>query len=172
MVETRLEHILTNSLKSDMISYLESHPEDFEEAIKLAIADKHPYSWRAAWLLWSCMEKNDQRFYKYVDKIIDTLPTKSDCQIRELLIILQRMELEDEQEGKVFDICMNIWENIQKQSSVRYHAFKLMLMIAKKYPELLNEITFLTESQYTDTLSVGIKNSISKMIYRNKNHGS
>ena len=40
MVETKLEHILTNSYKADMISYLKSHPEDFDEAIKLAIADK------------------------------------------------------------------------------------------------------------------------------------
>lgn len=62
MVETKLEHILTNSYKADMISYLKSHPEDFDEAIKLAIADKQPYSWRAAWLLWSCMKKMTKEF--------------------------------------------------------------------------------------------------------------
>ena len=68
MEETKLEHILTNSYKADMISYMKSHPEDFEEAIKLAITDKQPYSWRAAWLLWSCMDKNDQRINKYIEK--------------------------------------------------------------------------------------------------------
>jgi hypothetical protein len=36
-----------------LISYLSAHPEYFEEAITLAISDKQPYSWRAAWLLWS-----------------------------------------------------------------------------------------------------------------------
>jgi len=51
-----------------MISYLKSHPDDFEEIIKLAIVDKQPYSWRAAWLLWSCMDKNDQRIHKYIKK--------------------------------------------------------------------------------------------------------
>lgn len=113
------------------------------------------------------MEKNDRRVQKYLDRIIDTLPSKSDGHARELLMILQQMELEDEQEGKVFDICISIWEKIQKQPSVRLNAFKLMLMIVKKYPELLNEITFLTESQYTDTLSEGVKHSISKMIDKN-----
>jgi hypothetical protein len=54
-METALEWTLTNSYKADMISYLAAHPEDFEEVVKLAIADKQPYSWRAAWLLWSCM---------------------------------------------------------------------------------------------------------------------
>ena len=166
MVETKLEHILTNSYKADMISYMKSHPEDFEEAIELAIKDKQPYSWRAAWLLWSCMDKNDQRINKYVEKIIDTLPTKSDDQLRELLIILQRMELKDHYEGKLFDICVNIWENIGKQPSVRYNAFKLMIRIIKRHPDLSKEVVFLTESQYTDSLSDTVKKSISKMISR------
>ena len=54
-----LEHILTSSCEADMIFYIASHPEDFKEATKLAISNKQPYSWRAAWLLWSCMEEND-----------------------------------------------------------------------------------------------------------------
>ena len=164
MVETKLEHILTNSYKADMISYMKSHPEDFDEAIELAITDKQPYSWRAAWLLWSCMDKNDKRIDKYVEKIIDTLPNKSDNQLRELLIILQRMELRDNYEGKLFDICVNIWEKIGKQPSVRYNAFKLMVKIIKKHPDLSKEIIFLTEYRYTDFLSGAVKKSISKMI--------
>jgi hypothetical protein len=115
---------------------MKSHPEDFEDAIKLAIADKQPYSWRAAWLLWSCMDKNDQRIHRNLEKIIDTLPLKCDDQLRELLIILQRMELNDDYEGKLFDICVNIWEKIGKQPSVRYNAFKLMVKIIKKHPDL------------------------------------
>lgn len=164
MEETKLEHILTNSYKADMISYMKSHPEDFEEAIKLAITDKQPYSWRAAWLLWSCMDKNDQRIKKYVERIIDTLSTKSDDQLRELLIILQRMELKEEYEGKLFDICVNIWGKIGKQPSLRYNAFKLMIKIIKRHPDLLKEIGFMTESRYTDSLSDTVKKSISKMI--------
>ena len=36
-----------------MIAYMETHPEAYEEAVQLAISDKQPYAWRAAWLLWS-----------------------------------------------------------------------------------------------------------------------
>jgi len=39
-METALEHFLTSSYKADMISYMDTHPEDFEEAIKLAISNK------------------------------------------------------------------------------------------------------------------------------------
>jgi len=163
-METELEYILTHSYKADMISYIKSHPENFEEAIKLAISDKQPYSWRAAWLLWSCMDKNDQRVHKYIDKIIDALPTKDDDQLRELLIILQRMELSGDQEGKLFDLCINTWENIGKQPSLRFNAFKLIVKIAKRHPDLSNEINFLTESHYMDSLSDTVKKSILKMM--------
>ena len=39
-METNLEYILANSYKSEMISYLKSHPEDYKGTIKLAISDK------------------------------------------------------------------------------------------------------------------------------------
>lgn len=163
-METKLEHILTNSYKAEMISYLNLHPEDFDEAIKLAISDKQPYSWRAVWLLWSCMDKNDQRIHGYVKKIIDTLPGKSDDQRRELLIILQQMEINEDYEGKLFDICVDFWEKIGKKPSVRYNAFKLMVKIVKNHPDLSNEIKLLTEPHYMDSLSDTVKKSIFKMI--------
>ena len=74
------------------------------------------------------------------------------------------MELSDDYEGKLFDICVNIWENTGKQPSVRYNAYKLMIKIIKNHPALFKEITFLTESHYTDSLSDTVKKSISKMI--------
>ena len=147
-----------------MISYLKSHPCDFEETIRLAISDKRPFSWRAAWLLWSCMDKNDQRIQKYIGEIIESLRTKSDDQLRELFIVLQRLDIAEEYEGELFDICVGAWRDIVKQPSVRYNAFKLMVKIIKKHPDLSKEIKFLTESHYTDSLSITVKKSISKMI--------
>ena len=163
-METALEYILTNSNKDGMISYMDAHPEDFEEAMKLAIADKRPYSWRAAWLLWSCMKENDQRVQKYIKRIIDSIPTKNDNQQRELFIILQKMELNEDYEGILLDICVNAWLKINKKPSVRFNAFKLIVKIAKKYPELSQEIGLLTQDQYLESLSSAVNKSIFKMI--------
>jgi len=163
-METELEWILTNSYKADMISYLSSHPENFEETVKLAIADKQPYSWRAAWLLWSCMEKNDARIKGYVKTIIDTISDKNDDQQRELLIILQQMDINEEFEGLLFNHCVTVWEKINKKPSVRYNAFKMIVKIAQKHPDLSREIAFLTQDQYMDSLSPTVRKSISEMI--------
>jgi len=163
-LESTLEHKLLNSYKDEMISFMDAHPEFFEEAIELAIANKQPYSWRAAWLLWSCMEENDQRIQKYIKKIVDSLNTKDDGHQRELLKIFLQMELKEEYEGILFNICMDIWEQINKKPSVRINALKFIIKIAKKHPELSQEITFLTQDHYLESLSPGIKHSVSRMM--------
>lgn len=110
------------------------------------------------------MDKNDQRIKKHIGSIINFIPAKNDDQKRELFIILQQMELEEQYEGVLFDVCVDTWEKISKKPSVRYNAFKLMIKIAKKHPDLSKEVIFLTQNQYMDTLSDTVKKSISKMI--------
>ena len=163
-METKLESVLTHSHKEDMINYMRLHEDEYEKLLNLAIADKQPYSWRAAWLLWSCMDENDTRLKDKVNIILDVLPEKAYNQQRELLKILQLMDIEEEYEGLLFDHCIILWKDISKQASVRYNAFKILVKMVQKYPELSSEISFLTGKQYTDSLSPGAKKSISKIM--------
>lgn len=163
-METSLEHVLISAYKGGMISYLNAHPEDFEEAIILAISNKQPYSWRAAWLLWSCMEQNDPRILGHIKNIISTLTSKNDDHQRELLKIILQMELNEEQEGFLYNVCVPVWEKISKKPSVRLTAFKIIVKIANKYPDLSHDISFLTQDQYLDSLSPAAKKSISTLI--------
>ncbi len=161
---TALEKILTNSHKVGMIAYLINHPESFKELIKLTIADKQPYSWRAAWLLWSCIEENDKRIRKYVKDIINVLPIRQDNQKRELLKILGQMEIKEELEGSLFNHCVTIWEKIDKRPAVRFNALKILVKMTKRHPELSKEIISLTQNQYTESLSSAVNKSINKII--------
>jgi len=147
-----------------MIAEMAEHPEYFGEAIKLAISDKQPYSWRAAWLLWSCMEENDSRIRKHIKEINESIEGKEDGHQRELIKILMKMHLNDKQEGILFNTCLTLWEKINSKPSIRYTAFQFILKTAKKYPELKDEISFLTQNHYLDSLSPGAKNSITRML--------
>lgn len=167
-IETNLEYRLTNSYKDDLISYVKTHQDNFPELIKLAISDKQNYSWRAAWLLWSCMGENDKRIRRCIKEIIEVLPKRHDNQQRELLIVLQRMELDVEDEGRLFDICSKIWRKVNKNSSLRFHAFKTMISTSKKYPDLSNEIKLLTDDYYIENLTDNVKKSIFTLMI-NKN---
>lgn len=161
---TPLEQKLINSYKDEMVSFLESNPEYFEEAVNLSITDKQPFAWRSAWLLWSCMEENDKRIRKHIKSIIDSIKSKKDGHQRELLKILYKMEIDKVYEGHLFDLSINLWEQIDKDPSVRLTALKIMIKIANKHSEIAKEIAFFIQDQYLETLSPGVKKAIDKMM--------
>jgi hypothetical protein len=163
-MESTLEYILTNSYKAEIISFMDIHPEVFDDAVKLAVSDKQPYAWRAAWLLCNYMEENDHRIRPNIKTIVNVLRNKKDGHQSGLLKILLRMELDEEYESVLFDICISTWQDINKIPSVRLYALKMILKIAKKYPELSNEISSLAQDCYIEQLSSGVKHSIRKML--------
>jgi hypothetical protein len=159
-MESELEKTLTSRYKNEMISFMNSHPEYFEEAIELALSDNQPYSWRAAFVLWSVIEENDTRIQKHIKRIVKAVKGKSDGHQRELLKILLMMELDEKYEGVIFDMCMDIWEQISKAPAVRVNALKMIIKIANKHPELKKEISFLAQDHYLESLSPGAKHSV------------
>jgi hypothetical protein len=163
-MESQLKSKLLSFYKEEMVAFLKSHPEHFNEAIELAISDDQPFAWRSAFLLSSCMEENDVRVKKYIKPILTSIKSKKDGHQRELLKILYRMQLTDKSEGIVFDICIRLWEQISKDPSVRMTALKFIIKIANKHPELLNEITVLMQDHYLELLSPGVKESVKRMI--------
>lgn len=163
-MSTQLEYILTHTHKSEMIAYLNSHQEEFREAVQLALNDKQPFSWRAAWLLWSCMEYDDRRIKKHLNKIIAILSFRNESHQRDLMMILQRMQLNDDQQSRLFDVCTEIWYDIKKKPSVRIGAIRLIMSVAMRHRELLSEVRLMTDTVYTETLSPGAKHSLNKML--------
>ncbi|MGE5682948.1 MAG: hypothetical protein ACM34K_18930 [Bacillota bacterium] len=161
---TEFESVLLSFYKPDMIAYVNNHPEVFEEAILLAVSNKQPFSWRAAWLLSICMEENDTRFQAYTELIINSLADKTDGHQRELLKILLKMELNEDHQGLLFDFCVNLWKDIYKQPSVRSTALKIIVKITREYPDLTKEVLLITKGQYLNTLSPAIKKSVPKIL--------
>lgn len=162
---TALEEMFASRIsKEAMIQKVNENHESFEEAMQIALSSKEPQCWRAAWILGHCTKKNDLRLPPHADKIIATIGDRKDGHQRELIKILIKIKLTDDQEGRLFDRCMSIWEAVGKSPSVRHFAFFYISDLAAKYPELKNEITFLIQPEYLDTLSPGIRRSIEKRI--------
>ncbi len=161
-MNTPLEDILVNAYAPEMEAYLIAHPEDFSEAIDLATGDRERYSWRAAWLLSNCMKNNDERVRASLDRLIAAMPGKPDGHWRELMKIVSKMRLNDEQEGRLFDMAMQQWTNPDKQSSVRWKAFEFIAAMVEKYPELAEEVKLVLRPDLIDPLSPGIRKSVSR----------
>lgn len=78
--------------------------------------------------------------------------------------ILLKLELAEEQESQLIDICINLWKDIEAKPTVRFYAFRMLIEIAKKYPDLETEIRLLTSDLYMDSLTQGIRRVIEKRI--------
>lgn len=76
------------------------------------------------------------------------------------------LEIDEAYEGQLFDLCISLWENIQKKPSIRYTAFRFLVKITDKHPELSKELDFLLEPSYFETLSPGVKKGVYKMLNR------
>ncbi|ANW95196.1 hypothetical protein AXE80_02365 [Wenyingzhuangia fucanilytica] len=169
MNNLNLDNILSTRLDKDfLIQLFQEQTEVHSAAIQVALSQKQPQAWRATWILSHCTYKNDARILPYTSDFIKILPKQKDGHQREILKILDKITLDDDQEGILFDLCMSIWENLNKAPAVRYLAFKFIHKTCQKYPELNGELTFISQNQYLETLSPGIQKIIKRIITTGK----
>ena len=139
--------ILNDGVDSTDFDFLVSH---MQKQVKSS-------SWRSAWIINNAMKKNDERIKKPLSKIIQSILGKDDGHQRELLKVVRKMKLTEKNEGLFFDTCMQVWEDIKKKPATRHYAGLSIIEMAKKYPDIKNELDYLTSPYYTKTLSPGIK---------------
>lgn len=142
---------------------LNQQPERFTECLNLAKSDEPLIAWRAAFLLDHTCSKFDNRLNTQIDSLIKVLPEKEDGHQRCLLRVLLKQKHSEDQESKLFDICLGIWEQVNKIPSVRITALEFVLKTAKKYPDLKNELDFILDPRFTETLSPGILKTFERL---------
>jgi len=164
-MELPLENRLINHFnKEELISAINESDNLFNQMVEITLSNRNPKSWRAPWIISQTIHKNDSRIVPHFETFVKAIDGKKDGYQRELLKIIDRMDIPEEFEGVLFDMCSSIWEIPKKSPATRIVAFKIMLKIARKYPDLKSEITFLTQKHYIETLSPGIQNSLKRMM--------
>ena len=160
-----LMHVLVDRVSKDrMVDYIKTHPEVLPRVLVLAASDKVPAGWRACWMLNHYLGNDDPRARPYISNLIAAIPGKIDGHQRELIKLISKMKLYDEQEGAMFDQCMNVWESVKKIPSTRLMAFRFIMSVLQKYPELINEVNYIAQDHYLDSLSPAIRKSVSRQL--------
>ncbi|MDC1362332.1 hypothetical protein N8203_04425, partial [Crocinitomicaceae bacterium] len=147
---------------SEVHQFVNQSNAHVEKMLEYAISDVKDSSWRVAWLLERSLDKSDEIIQKYNLKIIKSIIGKECGHQRELLKLIIDRNLSEEEEGRLFKICLNIWKDVHKKSGTRFYAFNYIHKIVAKYPELQNELVGLFDRNYLETLSPGIQRGIQK----------
>lgn len=164
MDEQEALKVLKGGTKDYILRQIEEKRDLLRPFMKLAIQPDNPLAWRAAWAVSYSMKQNDPVVQPFLPSLTSLIPVKSTSLNRELLKILLQSDLPEDLEGQVFDVCVNFWENTSLQSSVRYYAFKFMVQVMEKHPEFEAEMAYLADPMYLDSLSIGIRQSVTKII--------
>lgn len=159
----QVTEVITTRRKPEMVRWIRRHPDSFPVLIALTFSSDRHLAWRAAWVLWDAMEPNDQRLTPVLKKVAGLLLSFPDNLLREWLMVFQRLDLPERLEGQVFDSCLTVWEDIDKQPSVRLNALKLILQMTVRYPELATELTPVFEDRYLETLTPVARRSFNLM---------
>lgn len=150
--------------KQAVVQRLKENPEEVDIAMTLMHGTEQPQAWRAAWALKEVLANNDPRLLAKLDDLLQVLGNRPDGHQRELLHLIERCELNDEQEGSLFETCLYIWAQPSKSPSVRYTAIKHLIGIINKYPELKNELSPYLENEYLEGLTPGVRRGVDKLI--------
>jgi hypothetical protein len=142
---------------------MNSNNVEFEDLISKAISTGKK-NWRYAWKLNQLSKEKIDSISWDLEVIIDSLDCKKDGHQRELLKLLLKLKIKKNLTTKLWDCCLKIWLNINKQSSVRIKAFEHLVNISIEYPDLKNEIFLLTKNEHIDILSKGIRISTYKKL--------
>ncbi len=64
----------------------------------------------------------------------------------------------------MYNVCVPVWQDVSKKPAVRRIALTAILKIAKKYPELAQEIRELTTEEYLEPLPAATRRAVVKMV--------
>ena len=146
--------------KDEIRHYLTDDEKRIERMLNFAISNDTDFSWRAAWLIGKFAQSENEILKPHYLRIINAIEGKDSGHQRELLKLVINKSLTDEEEGRLFEVCIRIWKDIHKKPGTRSYAFQCIDNITAKYPELRNELMGLFGPEYLETLSPAIRKTI------------
>lgn len=129
----------------------------FSSLLNLALYDKDPLAWRAAWILDGAAEVSPEIALNHIRQIVQRLPEiNSGGTIRSLLRLLCRYNIPEEEQGLLIDLCFGYMVSELYPVAVKVHAMQIIYNHCLLYPELKDELKTVIEDQVSNN-SVGFK---------------
>ncbi len=123
-------------------------PERLDELMEFFFDDDLRTCQRAAWPVCKLGIKNPELLQKYTRRMIENLNNpKHDAVVRNTVRIWAEMNIEEQYEGEIFERCFNYLCNPKVAVAIRAFSITVAAKIAKKYPELSEELRLELENQ-------------------------
>jgi hypothetical protein len=147
-----LEVILKEHSKKQcdkVVAYIGNSSSRFSELVTLFLEGPYRVTQRSAWPLSCCVERNPTLIKPHLKMILNysMKPGVHDAVKRNVVRLLQFIEIPKRLQGLTADICFRFFHNKREPIAVRVFSMTVLSNLAKKLPELKNELIPLIEDQ-------------------------
>lgn len=146
-----IKQLLNKSSKQNimlLIDTIKENPELAEHLYNLSIANKHPYSWRAAWAMVHLCNAEPNTLRLFTNRMIKDIGSlQTGRQVVSFLQILTKIDFPKQDGGQLFDLSIGILLDAKQKMSFKLYALLFLEKFIKKVPELIPELLLTIEDE-------------------------
>lgn len=147
-LKKELERNHSKALTNKIVAYVGPDPDRFKSLIDTFLAGPHRVTQRAAWPLSYCVMKHPFLINPHYGRVLKMLgkPGIHDAVKRNIVRLLQFVDIPSRQQGKVIDLCFRLMDP-KEPIAVRAFSMTVLGNLARQHPELKQELKFVIEEQ-------------------------
>ncbi|MBT8189310.1 MAG: hypothetical protein HKN67_06770 [Saprospiraceae bacterium] len=152
--------------KNAVVSYVGSDQKRFAELMSYFFHEEWRYNQKAAWPLGYIGVEYPELIEPYHESLIEALKNPShDAVARNVLRIYEHIEIPEELEGILYELCFNYLLDTKQSIAIRVFSMTVLGRIAHRYPELVPELISVIE-EFLPHGSAGFKSRGKKVLKR------
>jgi hypothetical protein len=136
-----LSKTLTINERNLVVNHIVNHPKDVKILMDAFFSNNSRMCQSSSWVVGKLVEKKPYLISKYLKKMISGLEKPiHNSFTRNVIRTWLFMNFSEDDEAKIFDICMKYICNTKEEIAVRAFSIEVCLNICKKYPDLFPEL--------------------------------
>jgi hypothetical protein len=132
-----------------IVKYIGNDPKKFSELVNVFLEGPYRVTQRIAWLLSYCVEENTTLIHPHLSRILKFTKRADthDSVKRNVTRLLQFIDIPKKYHGTVVDLCFKLFADKKEPIAVRVFSMTTLANLAKKIPELKNELIPIIEDE-------------------------
>ncbi len=132
-----------------IVNFLGKDPKRFKNLIDAFLTGPYRITQRAAWPLSYCVELHPELIKPHLKRVLKYAkkPDVHDAVKRNIIRLLQFIEIPKSMQGVVVDVCFTFLKNPKESVAIRIFAITVLTNLSNILPELKNELIPIIEDQ-------------------------
>lgn len=135
--------------REGIVSYVNNDPAKFARLFSFVTHDNAKINQRAAWSVSSCAEKFPHLVFPYINIMVRLLEREGihNGIKRNMLRILQLIEIPRELEGKLMNICFRNLTDKREAVAIRVFSMQVLANLSQLYQDIRPELKIIIEDE-------------------------